>query len=90
MFYSTTSAICQGAIFREKQHLVLAALFFGFVLLAALLIVRSTLFRLFFRLLLGCWLHDGGRVIGFLLGKTGGGGRVMYCVTCSTISQYGR
>lgn len=25
-----------------------------------------------------CWLYDRGRVIGFLLGKTGDGGRVMY------------
>ena len=47
------------------------ALLFGFVLLASPLELGSALFGFFFCLLLGCWLHHRGRVLGFLSGKTG-------------------
>lgn len=56
---------------------LITTLLFGVMLRAALPIICLALFGLFLRLLLGCWLHDRGRVIGLLLGKTGGGGGVM-------------
>jgi len=58
--------------------LLLPALLSGFMLFAALFVLRLALLCLFFGLLLGCWLHDRDGVLCFLSGKPGGGSGIMH------------
>jgi hypothetical protein len=51
---------------------------FRFMLLAALFVFFLALLGLFFGFLLGCFLHDGCGLVGFLLGEASGRGSVMH------------